>query len=143
MLRDARGNVSSSAGLLSRRNLINLAGNDRSNSLYQTKQREENEMLTRDALNQQQVDMFNAQRRDNYEQLRSQIDAQRNIYKGMNWGNTIDRIVGAYNDYDAQVRQNKADDVAMNWYLSTLPDKDRNWFINQMRGGRNRVTFRR
>lgn len=143
MLGDARRNSSSSAGLLSRRNLINLAGGDRANSLYQTKTRAENEMLTRDALNQQQVDMFNAQRRDAYEQAKAQLDANKSIYKAYNLGNTIDKIVGAYNDYDAQVRQNKADDVAMNWYLSTLPDKDRNWFINQMRGGRNRVTFRR
>lgn len=143
MLGDARRNTSSSAGLLSRRNLINLTSGDRANSLYQTKSRAEGEMLTRDALNQQQVNMFNAQRRDAYEQAKAQLEANRNIYKAYNWGNTIDKIVGAYNDYDAQVRQNKADDVAMNWYLSTLPDKDRNWFINQMRGGKNRVTFRR
>ena len=143
MLGDARRNTSSSAGLLSRRNLINLTSGDRANSLYQTKSRAEGEMLTRDALNQQQVDMFNAQRRDAYEQAKAQLEANRSIYKAYNWGNTIDKIVGAYNDYDAQVRQNKADDVAMNWYLSTLPDKDRNWFINQMRGSRNRVTFRR
>lgn len=143
MLGDARRNSSSSAGLLSRRNLINLTSGDRANSLYQTKSRAEGEMLTRDALNQQQVAMFNAQRRDAYEQYKAKLDANKSIYKAYNLGNTIDKIVGAYNDYDAQVRQNKSDDVAMNWYLSTLPDKDRNWFINQMRGGRNRVTFRR
>lgn len=141
MLRDARLNTSSSSGLASRRNLINVAGIDNANRLYQTKQNAESEMLTRDALNQQEVNMFNAQRRDNYENMRAQLRTQTALARAKNWSDMIGGLVGAYNDYDAQLRQNRSDNLVTNWYLATLGDKDRRWFINSMRNPRNRVSF--
>ena len=141
MLRDARLNTSSSSGLASRRNLINVAGIDNANRLYQTKQNAESEMLTRDALNQQEVNMFNAQRRDNYENMRAQLKTQTALARAKNWSDMIGGLVGAYNDYDAQLRQNRSDNLVTNWYLATLGDKDRRWFINSMRNSRNRVSF--
>lgn len=137
MLKDARDNISSSADLVNRRNMITAAMNDRRNTSWDTRRKREIEMLTKDALNQQSVDMFNAQRRDEYEAQKGKLSSTKNIYKASNISNMIGDIVGAYNDYDAQLRQNRADEMMMNWYLSTLGDKDRDWFINRVRNRRN------
>jgi hypothetical protein len=99
------------------------------NALWGQKFNEENKMLTADALNRQS--QVNASVKDYNQWLRDKnnLDFQRSILRGQNRDRMISGLIGAFNDYDAQRRQNLSDNLTMNWYLSTLKDADRDYFL--------------
>lgn len=128
LMRDSNES-SSSVARLQRRNYANTYINSLNNALWGQKFNEENKMLTADALNRQS--QVNASIKDYNQWLRdkSNLELQRSILRGQNRDRMISGLIGAFNDYDAQRRQNLSDNLTMNWYLSTLKDADRDYFL--------------
>lgn len=128
LMRDSNES-SSSVARLQRRNYANTYINSLNNALWGQKFNEENKMLTADALNRQS--QVNASIKDYNQWLRDKnnLEFQRSILRGQNRDRMISGLIGAFNDYDAQRRQNLSDNLTMNWYLSTLKDADRDYFL--------------
>lgn len=130
---------SSSIAKSQRRNYANTYVNMLNNNLFGEKTNKENELLAADALNSQAQYTRSISDYNNFLKSYNDYENQRNLLRINNRDNMISGIVGAINDYDAQRRQNASDRLAMNWYLSTLKDEDRRYFLRN--AGRNLVRF--
>lgn len=137
MLKDARNNMSSSAGLNSMRNRIRLAGSDRVNSLNQTRSRAENEMLTADAKNQQDITIRNAMIDADYQARLNEAQNRRALLRGNAYSTMLSGLSDAFGNFIDQGKQRYSDQQAMNYYMALLPEEGRTWLR------RNRVDFLR
>lgn len=137
MLRDSRNNISSSMALNTMRNHIRLAGNDRVNSLYQTRSRAENEMLTADAKNQQDIAIRNAMIDADYQARLNEAQNRRVLLRGNAYSTMLSGLSDAVGNFIDQGKQRYSDQQAMNYYMALLPEEGRTWLR------RNRVDFLR
>lgn len=137
MLRDSRNNISSSMALNTMRNRIRLAGNDRVNSLYQTRSRAENEMLTADAKNQQDIAIRNAMIDADYQARLNEAQNRRALLRGNAYSTMLSGLSDAVGNFIDQGKQRYSDQQAMNYYMALLPEEGRTWLR------RNRVDFLR
>lgn len=115
---DARDNTSSSSALLSRRNLINTTMNDAINQQWGIKTNKENEMLTRDALNQQQVAMQNVSNYNNYLDRLSEIRNRRSLAKSSAISGMIGDLADIGINTISNAQQRYQDEQAMNAIIS-------------------------
>lgn len=140
---DDSNESSSSVGRLSRRNYINTFATDAENRLWGEKTNRENEMLTRDALNQQQIGQMNvAALNDYYDRL---IDARnrRGIGRAQALQFGLSGLSDAVGNFLDQGRQNYADNQAMKYYAALLGNNGIEWLrrsgVNVRNGGRLRL----
>lgn len=111
-------NTSSSVAALNRAGNINLNSLNELSKLWTTKENEENNMLTQDALNQQQVAETNVRNQMARESEIAQYKNAQNQAKYDSINASLTGLAQAYNNFYTNATKRYEDEVAMRTYLA-------------------------